>query len=154
MSDVPIGEDAVVLLSEPNGDVGNIGVDLASGLVNLGMDSVLVVTTGDSRYADEQAARREFANAKPRVRLAALGDSMGQSAIHEMVLAHLLLRAAPSHLFVVSGDLGWRTVATFGRALSSRMRTTVMCRRQWTDTMDTPGCSRYLEAVPSLCTRC
>ena len=149
LSDVPIGQDAVVLLSEPDGDVGDFGVDLASGLVNLGMDSVLVATTGDSRYADELAARREFANAKPRVRFAALGDSMGQSAIHEMVLAHLLLRAAPRHLFVVSGDLGWRTVATYGRALSSQMRTTVICRRQWTDTTETPGCSSYLEAVLS-----
>jgi len=148
LRDVPRHQDAIIVLPRLQlGGAERYAANLAWGLRQNGLRDCTVVTTDAWESDDRAALPLELFNGMAGCQLASLHEAIRRHWSPELVLALLMLRAEPSHLFVINSDLALRMLRDFGKPLSSTTKLYATFFSESPDAKGAPYSVRYLKDV-------
>lgn len=119
----PPNTDAIILVSRLQlGGAEKYAANLAYGLESAGIKNVVIATTEALESDDKNYRNLEIFKKIPHVRVVSIFDHVKDSWNKEMILSLLLLRSRAKFIFVINSDLGIKTLAKYGKALSNNAK--------------------------------
>lgn len=148
LDEISSSPDAIILMPQLRlGGSDKYAAQLAWGLSQAGVKSVLIVTTDGLEAEDRAALELEGLAGYREFKIVSLRDWAVSNHDQEMFLALLLLAAKPSFLFVMNSDLGFRTVKSYGKQLSSTTKVFCAFFSESPNAIGAPWSARYVRDV-------